>query len=77
MLSKKHSCCQKRMLSEEHFCTNQQPSQRGDAVYDPAWVEIAVGLSEGLNYPVLSVTQIIFFDVLPPERPQKDSMQLL
>ena len=37
------------------------------------WVEMAVGLPED---PVTPGTPLLFFAMLPPERPQKDSTQL-
>ena len=57
-------------------CTNQQPLQRGGAVLDPvlSWVEKVVGFPKGTSYPGHSHP---FFAILPPERPQKDSTQLL
>ena len=57
-------------------CTNQQPPQRCGAVSDPVWV----GSKWMLAFPRVPVTPdttLHFFAMLPPERPQKGSTQLL
>ena len=57
-------------------CTNQQPPQPGGAVPDPVWV----GSKWLLDFPRVSVTPgtpLHFFAMLPPERPQQGSTQLL
>ena len=56
--------------------TNQQPPQRGGAVPAPVWV----GLKWLLAFPRVPVTRALpihFFAMLPPERSQKGSTQLL
>ena len=58
------------------ICTNQQLPQRGGAVPDPVWV----GSKWLLAFPRIPVTPgtlLHFFEMLPPERPQKGSKQLL
>ena len=57
-------------------CTNQQPPQRGGAVPDPIWVG-SKWLLAFPRVPVTLGTPIHFFAMLPPERPQKGSTQLL
>ena len=42
------------------LCTNQQPPQRGGAVPDTVWVEMAVGIPEGPSYPWHSPCTTIF-----------------
>ena len=58
------------------YCTNQQPPQRDGAVPDPVWV----GSKWLLDFPRIPVNPGIplhFFAMLPPERLQKGSTQLL
>ena len=57
-------------------CTNQQPPQRGGAVPDPVWVG-SKWLLAFPKVPVTLCTPLHFFAMLPPERPQKGSTQLL
>ena len=57
-------------------CTNQQPPQRGGAIPDPVWVG-SKWLLAFPRVPVTPGTLLRFFAMLPPERPQKGSTQLL
>ena len=55
---------------------NKIKQKRGGAVPDPVWV----GSKRLLAFPRISVTPgtpLHFFVMLPPERPQKGSTQLL
>ena len=56
--------------------TNQQPPQRGGAVPGPIWVGSKWPLASPW-VPVTPGTPLYFFAMLPPERPQKGSTQLL
>ena len=58
------------------ICTNQQPPQRGGAVPGPVWVAWKWLLAFP-RVPVTPATPLHFFAMLPPERPQKGSTQLL
>ena len=61
---------------QDIICTNQQPLQRGGAVPDPVWVG-SKWLLAFPRVPVTPGTPLHFFAMLPPERPQKGSTQLL
>ena len=56
--------------------TNQQPPQRGGAVPNPIWVG-SKWLLAFPRVPVTPGTPLYFFAMLPTERPQKGSTQLL
>ena len=63
-------------LPGQSSCTNQQPPQCGGAVPGPVWVG-SKWLLAFPRVPVTSGTPLHFFAMLPPERPQKGSTQLL
>ena len=57
-------------------CTNQQPPHRDGAVPGPVWVG-SKWLLAFPRVPATPGTPLHFFAMLLPERPQKDSTQLL
>ena len=63
-------------FESECVCTNQQLPQPGGVVPDPAWIG-SKWLLAFPRVPGTLGTPLHFFAMLPPERPQKGSSQLL